>query len=957
MTDSAELGNAMSILSQALRKNDDKIFLDAAESLLSICEQGKISNRFRPVALAYSALSYEISGESVRARNPYHELRSSLAMPTEASIEHDGILRDFNKLLHDFGVRDVDHGLKVGNKILHQIKGLNKTNDARFADSRDDEIVVFLGIVEGVISYLECLKNYNLSKLGDLSKFLQECNNGLTKFNSSSWLTMIARLIVLTIDKVAQRSILRTEISKSVGLELVNNGIAELWPTQNEAVNEGILRGNNLLLATSTATGKTLLSTILAFASTKTHKTVLISPTRTLAHEIFTTVTNHLKRTDLRTAISTRETAENDVNLSEYSVLVATYEKFVALLRREMIHKNHIRSIVIDEIHNIADADRGIQLEFLIKDIKNLPADRMQILALSGMLNSDNLRQLSQWIGAKAIHSKWRPIELEETVFFNNKIHYRNGSVESIPSEGKLPKTGKKEWLTRRLAIKEMEKKNQTMVVMMSRSKAEQECKKLLNILQQPQLFENPSQNDSNLTGARFSKMIKNVEPELPPFALPLASMIENGIAYHHAGLPEKYRLIVEDAVRKNIVKILFTTTTLEAGVNLPVATVIFPYLSSSQGQYAGSMSVNKYKNLAGRAGRPRFDRKGRSIIIAISENECNELLEKYVKRDTSEISSSIRHFLRNNPASRYAVQSEILNSLANRDSLSENELLKSVEDTWFAKTESAIQNNKFKSAFLREIRKLEQYECITKSNEKYSLGELGRSANKSMLYAFSMTRIIRNLQKIIIYDGQKFDILILSLVALPWELNSHDAMMKSVTPAEEVKFVQEIIRDDPRLNEKYQREKFVSKFATVLWYWINSVPTVEIIKKCKLDETYSAHIEEILMGDAYWVLNTIYSRAADMVDMNESKKNRIKELAEYCKNGSSDSLVLDIFKLHLTHVYRSTAIKLAMYFKKRSYSRITIKDLQLIPEKTFLDLFLGNEDSAKVLYDEIHQK
>ena len=956
---SPQLGNAMSILSKALRANDDKIFLDAADSLFSICDLGKITSKFMPLALMYSAFSYEIAGESVRARNPYRQLSSEKTIPVSSSIEHEGILNDFNTLMYYFGIRDVSQGLETGNKLIQKIKDLNEANDPRFSDSNDDETLVFLGIIESLISYLECFKNYDLFELGKLSQFLEKYSERLGKSDASPWLVTLARLAVTTINEITPRSILKAKIPKPIGTQLVYQKIVEFWEPQYEAINNGILKGKNLLLTTPTATGKTLLSTLLASQSTTSEKTILISPTRTLAQETFSKASEYLQNTPITAAISTREKTNYDKNLSEYPVLVATYEKFASLLRRNILSKNELKSVVIDEAHYIADADRGIPLEFLIKDIRNSTDNQTQLVALSGMINEENALQLSEWINAKNVRSSWRPMDLLETVLLNGKLYHKNGKIESIPI-GDIKTVSieaKRFWLAKRIAIEERDKNHQCMIVVNSRSKAEQECQNLLDELtsSQTKLFETNIYDNSNPARDTFSKKIQNVEPELPPFAINLAEMIKNGIGYHHAGLPEAYRKIVESAVRNNAINILFTTSTLEAGVNLPVSTVVFPNLKSRLGKFTGPMRINRYKNLAGRAGRPGYDRIGRSIIISLDKQECDDLLENYVMKNSDEISSSIKYFLKKIPTPRYAIQSEILNMLTEKRSLTYSEILNAVDDTWFAKTENTEQMDEFRKAFSFELFKLTQYGCVKKIGNDYAIDKIGESARSSMLYAFSMTRMVRNLEKIIQYDDEKFDLLILGLVALPWELQSYDDVVKKIISNEKTRFIEDIITDDVQLYEQYQRSQFAPQFATVLSYWINSVPTTEIIQTCGLDDSHSAFVEEILKEDAYWILNAISHISERTIKIPELKKERIKQLAEFCKLGSSDHLVVDIFRLNLSHVYRSTAIKFASYFRSKSVDKITMKELQSIPKGDFLNIFPNNKESAEILYREIH--
>ncbi len=73
------------------------------------------------------------------------------------------------------------------------------------------------------------------------------------------------------------------------------------------------------------------------------------------------------------------------------------------------------------------------------------------------------------------------------------------------------------------------------------------------------------------------------------------------GIVYHHGGLSLEEREIAEELYRLGLLKALFCTTTLAAGVNLPAARVIIVNLKIGAGDLLSSIT---YKQMVGRAGR-----------------------------------------------------------------------------------------------------------------------------------------------------------------------------------------------------------------------------------------------------------------------------------------------------------------------------------------------------------------
>jgi helicase len=122
-----------------------------------------------------------------------------------------------------------------------------------------------------------------------------------------------------------------------------------------------------------------------------------------------------------------------------------------------------------------------------------------------------------------------------------------------------------------------------------------------------------------------------------------LAELVKRGTAFHHAGLGGAHRRLIEKAFRNGKIKVLAATPTLAFGVNLPARmVVIHDYRRYEPGYGYYPISVLEYKQMAGRAGRPRYDKVGEAILLAKTEEEQEYLIESYVLAQPERIWSKL---------------------------------------------------------------------------------------------------------------------------------------------------------------------------------------------------------------------------------------------------------------------------------------------------------------------------
>ena len=206
-------------------------------------------------------------------------------------------------------------------------------------------------------------------------------------------------------------------IADSVKEVLAGIGICELFPPQEACIQAGVLEGQNILLASPTASGKTLIAELCAMKQILENggKVIYLSPLRALASEKFVEFkkyTDILKPDGRKVAvgISTGDFDTADNWLERYDVIVTTNEKADSLLRHRAKWMENITAVIADEVHLLNEADRGPTLEIVLARLMQCNP-HIQILALSATVN--NVDELAGWLNAKPVVTTWRPINLK----------------------------------------------------------------------------------------------------------------------------------------------------------------------------------------------------------------------------------------------------------------------------------------------------------------------------------------------------------------------------------------------------------------------------------------------------------------------------------------------------------------------------------------------------------------
>ncbi|MFX1466221.1 MAG: DEAD/DEAH box helicase, partial [Promethearchaeota archaeon] len=205
---------------------------------------------------------------------------------------------------------------------------------------------------------------------------------------------------------------------------LNTKGIVRLLPIQKQAIDEGLLNNQDLLVVSATTTGKTLIGELAGVTKSirnENKKTVFLVPLVALANQKYTEFQEKYNPIGLKTAIrvgmSKIDVGEDeelvivDSNVTDANIVVGTYEAFDFLLRSGKTKEiGDIGTLIIDEIQLLADPERGVELDGLIGRIRYL-FPKAQLICLSATVGNPQI--LAEKLQVKLLTYEKRPVPLE----------------------------------------------------------------------------------------------------------------------------------------------------------------------------------------------------------------------------------------------------------------------------------------------------------------------------------------------------------------------------------------------------------------------------------------------------------------------------------------------------------------------------------------------------------------
>ena len=695
------------------------------------------------------------------------------------------------------------------------------------------------------------------------------------------------------------RSIEEFELPNVIKNGLKSKGIRYFTPPQAEAIEKGVLNGENIVVATPTASGKTLIAEmVLVKAAIEGRMGLYATPLKALAMEKFEEF-RFWEKYGIKVGISTGDFDEPGEVLGKYDIIIATYERLDSILRHKPSWLPRVSVVTIDELHTIEDIDRGPIVELIATRAIHLGK---QIVGLSATIG--NPKELAKWLSAKLITCEWRPVKLIEGYYdkYKHEIIFSDGRIEEVKSPD----------LITHVINEAMKEDYQVLVFKQARKQAESTARKVAHIISKSLNTKEIKELNSLI------KELKNATSSKVEFEN-LAPLIERGVAYHHAGLSLGARKIVEKGFRSRLIKAVVATPTLAAGINLPARRVII-YTKRFEGGYLRPIPIAEYKQMAGRAGRPQYDPYGEAIVADANPSEA----QRYIYGKPEAVSSK----LWSERALRIHILATIVAGYANS--------VKSLID-FFAKTFGA-QSYRFlfaKYMVSRIVNQLKNMGMVSEGGDLRA-SKLGELVSKLYIDPLTADIVIKNLNKA---PAHIIPLYYLHIIAL-----TPDFSRVRVTGYRG-------LREEALALAEEGYIPLPDEVDVDFWEWLRGFKIARILESWieEFDEDYIVTKYNIGPGD----LTTLIDTASWLVHAS-SVICRTVNMKEHSKN--LEVLSMRVEKGVKEDVIELTKIRGIGRVRARILANIgvkTIQDLLNIPEKKLAELPTFGEKIAKTILEE----
>ncbi|MGH3650975.1 MAG: DEAD/DEAH box helicase [Acidimicrobiia bacterium] len=388
---------------------------------------------------------------------------------------------------------------------------------------------------------------------------------------------------------------------------------------------QAIAEGMSVVVTAPTGAGKTLVAEAATYLGRSEGRRIFYTtPIKALSNQKFSDLSAVYEEGEVGLL-----TGDNVVNPSA-PVIVATLEVLRNMIYADPDRLDDVATVILDEAHYLQDRSRGAAWEEVI--IHCPP--HVRFVCLSATIS--NNEQFADWIAerrgpTKLISSAERPVPLESMYM----IKERSGSRAThflptfVEREGRRRPNPRLEHMlglergrrrrfktpSRSEAVEELAGSNMLPAIYFIFSRAG--CDAAANRLVEGGLRLTDSDERRTIRHVAEERTEHLTEDDLAVLGYDRwVSVLESGVAAHHAGMVPAFKETVEELFKQGLVKVVFATETLALGINMPARSVVIENLSKFDGESHELLQPGDYTQLTGRAGRRGIDVEGFGVVL-----------------------------------------------------------------------------------------------------------------------------------------------------------------------------------------------------------------------------------------------------------------------------------------------------------------------------------------------------